>query len=329
MSGTQTVAPATISEQVALQAAEWFFLLQSGAASAQDRQGWQRWHAAHPAHAAAWERAQRVGQTFARLPPTLALPVLNRAAVQTMQRRRSVKALALLLVAAPTGWLAWRHGGAADLLADAHTATGERRTLQLADGSRLQLDTASAVNIRFDSNLRLLHLLHGAVYIETATDIHLPPRPLVVTTAQGRMRALGTRFSVRQDGEITRVAVLEGAVELRPRAAPEQVLVLQAGQQTQMTAQTIATAQAVTPDAHGWTHGVLQVRNMRLADFAAELGRYRPGVLHCDPAVAELRISGAFQLQGDTTAVLESLPQVLPVAVRYRTRYWVSLVAPP
>lgn len=326
MSGVQTVAPEAISEQMALQAAEWFFLLQSGAASGQDRQRWQHWHAAHPAHAVAWERAQHVGQTFARLPPSLALPVLNRAAAQ---RRRAVKALALLLVAAPTGWLAWRHGGAADLLADLHTATGERRTLQLADGSRLQLDTASAVNIRFDSDLRLLHLLHGAIYIETAADAHLPPRPLVVATAQGRMRALGTRFTVRQDGDTTRVAVLDGAVELRPRAAPEQVLVLQAGQQTRMTAQSIAAAEVVTPDADGWAHGVLQVRNMRLADFAAELGRYRPGVLHCDPAVAELRISGTFQLQGDTTAVLESLPQVLPVALRYRTRYWVTLVTPP
>ncbi|WP_027014580.1 FecR domain-containing protein [Comamonas composti] len=329
MSGVQSVAPAAISEQVALQAAEWFFLLQSGAASGQDRQRWQHWHAAHPAHAAAWERAERVGQSLGRLPPKLALPVLNRSAVQTVQRRRAVKALALLLVAAPTGWLAWRHGGAADLLADLHTATGERRTLQLADGSRLQLDTASAVNIKFDSDLRLLHLLHGAIHIETAADAQLPPRPLVVATAQGRMRALGTRFTVRQDGDTTRVAVLDGAVELRPRAAPELVLVLQAGQQTRMTAQSLAAAQPVTPDADGWAHGVLQVRNMRLADFAAELGRYRPGVLHCDPAVAELRISGTFQLQGDTTAVLESLPQVLPVAVRYRTRYWITLVTPP
>lgn len=325
MSGARSSPPTVVSEQVALQAAEWFFLLQSGAANAQQQQHWRRWHAADPAHAAAWERAQRVGQTFSRLPPSLALPALNRDAAR---RRHTVKALAALLVAAPSGWLAWRHGGE-ELLADQRTATGERREVVLADGSRLQLDTASAVNIKFDSDLRLIRLLQGAIHIQTAHDPQPVARPLVVDSAQGRMRALGTRFTVRQEEGVTRVAVLEGAVELRPRQAPEQTLVLQAGQQARMTAQAVGRVEPVTPDADGWVHGVLHVRNMRLEDFAAELGRYRPGVLHCEPAVAGLRISGAFQLQGDTTAVLESLPQVLPVAVRYRTRYWVTLVTPP
>ena len=56
---------------------------------------------------------------------------------------------------------------------------------------------------------------------------------------------------------------------------------------------------------------------MRLDAFAAELGRYRPGLLRCDPAVAPLRVSGAFQLH-DTDAVLAALPATLPVSVRYR-----------
>lgn len=93
-----------VDEAVALQAAEWFFLLQSGGATEADRQRWTRWREAHPSHALAWERAQRVGQAFAQLPPAVALPVLGRE-----RRRAAVRALALLLVAAPAGWLAWRH----------------------------------------------------------------------------------------------------------------------------------------------------------------------------------------------------------------------------
>jgi transmembrane sensor len=63
---------------------------------------------------------------------------------------------------------------------------------------------------------------------------------------------------------------------------------------------------------------------MSLASFAAELGRYRPGLLRCDPEVAQLEVSGAFQLH-DTDQALHALTQVLPVEIRYRTRYWVTI----
>ncbi|KAG1060900.1 hypothetical protein G6F40_018041 [Rhizopus arrhizus] len=70
--------------------------------------------------------------------------------------------------------------------------------------------------------------------------------------------------------------------------------------------------------------GVLYANQLRLDAFASELGRYRSGVLRCDPEIAHLRISGAFQLN-DTDAVLAALPATLPVQVRYRTAYWVTI----
>ncbi len=65
---------------------------------------------------------------------------------------------------------------------------------------------------------------------------------------------------------------------------------------------------------------------MRLADFLKELARYRAGLLRCDPAVADLRISGGFQVD-DADAVLLAVSRSLPVRVVSRSRYWVS-VAP-
>jgi len=65
---------------------------------------------------------------------------------------------------------------------------------------------------------------------------------------------------------------------------------------------------------------------MRLEDFTAELARYRSGVVRCDPAVADLRVSGVFSLR-DTDRALENLTRGLPVDVVYRTRYWVTLRA--
>jgi len=318
----------TISDAVAHQAATWFFLLRSSDASERDRQCWMHWLDADPAHAMAWQKALRVGRTFEQLPPEVARPVLDRAAQGSrMPRRTAIQALALLLTAAPAGWLAWRHTPAHDWLAEHRTATGERRDIWLADGSRLQLDTASAVDIDFNGPWRQIRLRSGAIHIETAPDPQTPPRPLVVDTAQGRLRALGTRFTVRQAVGHTRIAVFEGAVEARPAAAPDQVAVLQAGRQARMTRAVVEPARAAEPLADSWTRGILHVREMRLQDFAAELARYRPGIVRCDPAVADLRISGTFQLR-DTTPVLDSLPQALPVTVVYRTPYWVTLVAP-
>ena len=60
------------------------------------------------------------------------------------------------------------------------------------------------------------------------------------------------------------------------------------------------------------------------AVFTAELARYRPGLLRCDPAVAALPVSGAFQL-ADTDAALTALAASLPVRIELRTRWWVSI----
>ncbi|VVN48093.1 Protein FecR [Pseudomonas fluorescens] len=63
---------------------------------------------------------------------------------------------------------------------------------------------------------------------------------------------------------------------------------------------------------------------MRLGDFIAEVGRYRQGLLNCAAEVADLRLSGVFRLE-DTDKLLAILPQTLPVQLRYRTRWWVTL----
>lgn len=75
-----------------------------------------------------------------------------------------------------------------------------------------------------------------------------------------------------------------------------------------------------------WLSGVLRAEKMRLDDFISELDRYRPGLLRCDPAVAGLLISGAFQLR-DTDQILHALSQTLPINVHYRTPYWVTITA--
>ena len=89
--------------------------------------------------------------------------------------------------------------------------------------------------------------------------------------------------------------------------------------------QTQATLAApMNMDVGAWADGLIVTRGMRLADFLSEVGRYRHGYLGCSADIADLRLSGVFRLE-DTDTLLAILPQTLPVQVRYRTRWWVSL----
>lgn len=315
-------APAPLSREVALQAAEWFVQLHAGDASAADHRACAAWRAQAPAHELAWQRALAVSQRAAAVQPALGSASLRRP--QRLARRDAARALVVLMVAAPAGWLAWRTEPWQRWTASHATATGEWRSWILEDCSRLTLDTASVVDIEFDSYQRRIHLRSGAIWVETAPDPQPVHRSLVVATPQGRVCAIGTRFTVRTEGERSEVAVLQGAVELRPRDAAT-VQRLQAGQQAAFDRGQVGAVSPAASGAGQWARGVLAVDDVRLDAFVAELGRYRHGLLRCDPAVAGMRLTGAFQL-ADTEAVLHNLAQLLPVQLLYRTRYWVTLV---
>jgi len=313
----------SINPAIIREAATWLMKLHSDDATEADQQAWQHWRSRSPEHQRAWQCAQRLTDAFSDIPPELGMPVLDRPVACPQRRRAALKALALLLTTAPVAWLAaklpWE-----DWSADYQTATGERSTIALADGTQLVLNTASSVDVRFDSRQRLVQLYTGEVLVTTAADKMLPARPFRVQTRHGMLRALGTRFDVRQEGMRSHVAVFEGAVELTPLKAPG--VVVQAGQQCSFTANRAGPVRAADDSQALWSQGVLFADKMRLADFVDELSRYRHGRLSCDPAVAEQRVSGAFQLK-DTDQALLLLSKVLPVRIERITQYWVTVRA--
>jgi transmembrane sensor len=287
-----------------------------------------RWRAAHPEHERAWQRAQKIDRKFSMLEPGVGLPTLGRE--NRLDRRAAIKTLSTLLVAGSAGYLAYRITPWREWASDERTATGERRTVVLADGTRVDLNTATAFDIAFSNTERRMVLHTGEILVETGPDAGRGSamyRPFIVQTVHGSIRALGTRFDVRRgSGDATRVAVLHGAVEVTPVSMPSFKRVAAAGDETRFTATSVEPASAVDPHIADWSRGVLFADRVRLDDFAAELSRYRPGVLRCDPSVASLRITGAFQI-GNTDNILAALPDTLPVRVVYRTRYWVTIVA--
>lgn len=320
---TSVGARVPIDPRVLEQAADWLMQLHSGAASAQLRRECERWRASDPEHARAWQRAEALLGKLGGLPPELAMPALDRSREldRTSARRAALLKLAALLAVVPGAWLlleqqGWRH--------DYRTATGERRDITLPDGSRISLNTATTLDVQFDGVQRLLTLRRGEIAVQTAADAQR--RPFLVATAEGRLEALGTQFSVRQDDGRTLLAVRESRVRVQARSGAQHII--PAGRQVAFTAAAIGEPATLDGGALAWQRGMLLADAMRLHDFALELGRYRPGIVRCDPRVADVRVSGAFPIT-DTDAALVMLVSTYPVAVRTRLGgYWVTLDAP-
>lgn len=315
---------AVIDPAILHEAAGWLVRMQSETLSAADIAALDRWRARSADHEAAWQRAETMLRGFGQVPPHIGGQTLRQAHRAT--RRQAVRVLAGLLVLGPAAWMGVRELPWREWRADLRTATGEQRRIALADGTQLVLNTASAVDVDYTFAQRVLWLRAGEILLTTGHDPAPARRRFLVQTTQGVLRALGTRFMVRDEGARVRVAVYEGAVEVRPAREGATPLVLAAGEQTVFSAVGAAAPVSADPLAASWADGMLAARNWRLADLVAELGRYRHGVLRCDPAVAGLRVSGAFPLN-DIDASLRLLEKTLPVRVSQVTPWWIT-VAP-
>ncbi|MGJ7550805.1 FecR domain-containing protein [Pseudomonas alloputida] len=305
-----------INPEVARQAAHWQMLMLDEGVSPDQRDACTRWRAAAPEHERAWQKAERVRAQLGLLPSRLAMGTLDR------ERRQAMKQLLALAIVAPLGYLGYRQLSPQPAYA---TVVGQHRQFTLMDGSVLDLNTDSAVSVHFEAQQRLITLHRGEILIDSGPDAASPQhRPLRIASDQGLMEALGTRFVVRQCERSTQLSVLQGAVRAMPLEGPWRTVA--AGQQLAFDAQGEGREGLAREQDSLWAQGQLMVEEMPLGQFLSELDRYRSGWLRCQPEVAELRISGTFQL-GNTDAILAALPATLPVSVDYRTRYWVTVKA--
>lgn len=324
--------------QVLQAAAEWFAVLHDPGVSAAERQRWQAWLEAREEHRRAWQQVEAVSRSFASLPRAGQFGEAARLAVEAgsrqrrMQRRQAMKALVLFAAVGGMAWGGRRLGLWPGEAADFETARGETQEVQLADGTRVWLNTDSAISVHFQAGERRLGLLRGEVLVETGkgepgVDAAASPRPLRLATPEGLLQPLGTRFLVRRDedaGTGESLAVFAGAVEITPHGQPGARQVIAAGQEVRYDRNGVTTPVPAQAARQAWSRGMLVADDMRLGDFLAELSRYRSGHLGWDPAVAELRLVGAFPL-GDTDRILASLEESLPLRVRRTLPWWVSV----
>jgi len=317
--------------QAMREAADWFAVLRSGGVTDDERRDWRLWLEASAEHRHIWQRVEAISGCFelAEEERGTAEAVLATSSRQR-DRRRALKMLSLLCIggsgALALGQIPQLRQPLTALAADHATGTGETRQLVLADGSSLWLNTGTAINVRYTAGLRRIELLHGELLVETAPDTQPQPRPLVVDSQQGRMRALGTRFTVRQFDEATRLDVYEGRVEVVPRAAAEASRIVPTGAQVAFSDVRIDAEAAADPAHKLWSRGLLMADDMPLGELITELARYRRGYLGCAPQVARLRVVGGYPLH-DTDLALGMLEAALPVRIRQRMPWWVTVEA--
>lgn len=312
-------------------AAQWFAVLRGGEPSAQERQHWQAWLDASPLHREAWRRVEAIDARFQSVPSQPARQALLQPSPRVLRRRQVAKAVLALAGVAVGGRALLSVPGVrgqwAALGAQHRTGVGETRRTLLADGTQLWLNTASAADVEHTGSLRRIALRTGEILVQSAPDGEHPgaPRPLVVDVPQARLRALGTRFSVRMhDDGTAQLAVYEGAVRVESTVGNLETTV-QAGWQVRIGEEGAASAPVAAEEKRAaWSRGMLVAEGMRLDDFLTELARYRHGYLGCAPEVAHLRLVGVYPL-ADTDRVLSALAATLPVAVRRTLPWWVSV----
>jgi len=314
-------------DPISEQAIDWMVKLRAGTPDAALQQRFNAWLAMDRAHSQAWDNLQeRLGGSFntvrtldRRLPgqASEARQVLLQPQASRRDALRMIAGLGLLggslLLGSKT-----RLGET--LLADLHTGRGQRQTFNLADGSRLSLNADSAVDLRFDEQQRLVILRHGELVIDVAPD---PRRPLIVRTAEGEMRALGTRFLVIQEQDASRLVVLQHSVRARLFDGTTQVV--KEGQAALLSSRSITLASGDERRRADWLSGRLNVLDESLEQVVEALRPYHRGVVRVAPEVRGLRVQGVFPLD-DPERTLGALAETLPIRVN-RYSPWLTLIS--
>lgn len=214
-------AGGTNREKSRLEAAQWVLRLASGSVSAEERAEFEAWRKTSLHHeviyqweSLVWDRTERLK---ALRPPDdkvdcllLTSLLAGTPAPAPARWRRLFKPL-LLAASLALALAAWLFMGRADGAAVYATAVGERRIVDLSDGSRLELNTNTEAAVRYSRSGRRVELLKGKSLFNIEPDAD---RPFKVAVGDNTVRVVGTAFNIRRDPDSTHILVTEGVVEV-------------------------------------------------------------------------------------------------------------------
>ena len=315
----------TIDEQ----AAEWILRVHEEGFNEALRLEFERWQQLSPQHGAA---ALRMQDVIARLqslreqsaPAKAALNAAFSGRKRSAQHKQAVRALLIACCLALPITLLLQSNYPEQWMADVSTGPNDWKTLRLSDNSTITLSSTSAINVRFDGKQRLIEVLQGEVLVDVAHD---NARPFIVQTAQGRMRALGTRFVVKRQPETTVLSMLQSRVAAQS-ANEQQTLVVDAGSQALISNRSVELTGTIDPASinEAWRRHQLVVENEPVSQVLDEIARHRRGHIQFDrKALADLRVSAVLPLD-DTDRALQLIADTLPLKIEAYTP-WLIVVS--
>lgn len=321
------------------QAALWIARLHADDVTPEDLAQFEEWHATHPRHGRAYEEiSATIDQVkhAGRLVRAVSFgSAMNAAsAVQPADGHRpmwhhsrlgwaAAAAIAMLVVAA--AWWLQR----SDSETVFQTALGEHASIELPDGSRLDLNSNSLASVAYTAQARTIHLERGEAFFKVAHELQ---RPFWVVARNSWIRAVGTAFNVDLRPNSVRVIVSDGIVKVATSntadAQPSDtsllrrpVSVLKAGQQAEMksgTAQIRSAKPIELIRVSAWRKGKLYFENQHLEAVIEDVGRYtKKQIIIEDEALRQLPIGGTFQANAQgVDALLDMLEQGFGLNVR-------------
>lgn len=332
----------TRADPLARQAAEWIIRLSADEAAerAAAQAGFAAWKNADPRHAEAAARMERlVGNLNQVRGGGVAQPArraLNAALAGNRRLGRATRLASALLLAGLCilpAWVGMQARTPSYWLTDLRSGEGEWPETTLADGSTIALGSLSAVNVDFNHSARTVELVQGEILVDVAKDA---ARPFIVETAHGRIKALGTRFTVRREAEWTVVTMLESRVEVSPArrsdAAGDTPLLVSAGQQVRIGADGALPAERIDAPSvsQAWYKRQFVAQEMPLPDVLDELDRQRPGRIFYDrKALARIKVSAVLPLNDSDRAVQLLVNNFPELRVRTVTPYLLAVDLAP
>jgi transmembrane sensor len=305
------------------QARTWWVRVDSGTMDASEKAEFQGWLNASPSHPEAFDQVNRLWQELDGIKEQLAaLPLSAKKYRQPNRWQSKLSALAACFLA-----IVMFKPVSVWLRADEATGIAETRTIQLADGSTVQLNSETALAIHLTETTRQLTLLQGEAHFQVKSD---PSRPFQVHAGNGVITALGTAFNVHHNTTSTDVTVTEHSVSVQLEndfGSHAQKIIVKNGQQvsfnkgTGLSAITLVDTQLAT----AWQRGKLVFQNKALGDVIAELNHYHHGYfMIADPTIANRRVNGVFSTD-KPIAALNAVEQSLHLRSNRLSHYLVLL----
>jgi transmembrane sensor len=330
-----TTGPASPEQRGPEAAADWVARMGSDQVTRDDERALQEWLAQDAAHANEFKAHAAIFNDIGDLANDAearrvlmgprAKPVVS-SGLSWRLTLGGVLAAAAAVVAAIVLWPQFFDGSQTLI-----TKLGEQRHFQLQDGSEVMLNTDSRLRVQFEKTERRMFLDRGQAWFRVAKA---PERPFRVFVGNDEIRALGTAFDVRRDGNMVIVTLEDGRVAIfrdtsqkmlpgpvsndqphSPLAAGNVApgVILQPGEAAQLVpTQAPKVISVDLTQVEAWRVNRLVLDSTPLGDAVREFNRYGGPQIVLDPSLAQLRINGVFD-RTRPVAFAESVAAAFPV----------------